>query len=136
MKKKYLTTPEEVLALKDTATKIYYGDDGCYIKFINGVLCFFSDNGVMINASAGMTGAEKFYILIEEPVEEADENDIGRLCKFWNDDVKDYVVGTLCKVHKRVAYPYCIGCCDCWYKYCCRLTPAEVAEITGYKVGE
>lgn len=67
-------------------------------------------------------------------VADADKNDIGMLCKFWNDNIEDYVVGTICEIEKRVDYPYCIGCCDCWYKHCCRLTPSEVAEITGYKV--
>lgn len=136
MKKKYLTTLEEILALKDTDTKIYKDNytEG-YYQFISGVLCRLYKNSTPIfNDSIDMTG--DYYILVEESVKEADENDIGRLCKFWNDDVKDYAVGTLYKVHKRVAYPYCIGCCDCWYKYCCRLTPAEVADITGYKVEE
>ena len=134
--KKYLKIIEEVLALKDTDTKIYYGDEGCYLKFINGVLCFFGDNGVMINASAGMTGAEKYYILVEE---EADENDVGKLCKFWNDDPNQYAIGIFSKVSEEEDdnYPYRMDCIEgLWYKHCRRLTPTELAEITGYKVEE
>lgn len=134
MKKKYLKTIEEILSLRDTDTKIYTSYNEATYFFINGTLCLKTDKSCAVNVTLFL--GDKPYILVEEPVKEADENDIGKLCKFWNDDIKDYAVGTLCKVHKRVDYSYCIGCCDCWYKYCCRLTPTEVAEITGYKVEE
>lgn len=136
--KKYLTTPEEVLALKDTNTKIYSEEYDGYYQFVKGTLCYFYSDGDMIVFSELGIGKGTFtkYILVEEPVKDADENDIGKLCKFWNDDPEDYVVGALYYIEKIVAYPYCIDCCDCWYKHCRRLSPSEVTEITGYKVEE
>lgn len=41
--KKYLTTPEELLALKNTDTKIYDYYKDKYYKFVDGVLCYFND---------------------------------------------------------------------------------------------
>lgn len=139
MIKKYLTTPEEILALKDTDTKIYIEDSYNYYKFVNGCLCWFDTNGDF-DFNATMSVGEflkKKYILVEEPVKEADENDIGKLCKFWNDNPSDYEVGTLYEISEEKAdnYPYAMDSFyGCWYKHCRRLTPAEVAEITGYKV--
>ena len=134
--KKYLTTPEEVLALKDTDAKIYIEDSLNYYRFIDGCLCWFNAKGDFdLNVTMHFSGDfQAKYIVVEEPVKEADKNDIGKLCRFWNDNPQDYVVSILCEVYERGDYPYGIDCCDCYYKYCRRLTPAEVAEITGYKV--
>jgi hypothetical protein len=60
------------------------------------------------------------------------------LCVFWDEGIggKDYGIledyGEDAQT-KKLSY-YCKG--DRWYDYCRRLTPAEVAEITGYKVEE
>lgn len=74
----------------------------------------------------------------KEAVKEADENDLGALCKFWGDDPSQYMVGILGEVDERGdACPYCMeSSYGDWYKHCRRLTTAEVAEITGYKVEE
>lgn len=78
------------------------------------------------------------YILEEEPVKDADadENDIGKLCKFWSHNPSQYMVGILCEVDEDGDdYRYCLECSySCWSKHCHPLSPAEVAEITGYKV--
>lgn len=68
-----------------------------------------------------------------EPVKEADENDIGKLCWFWDDENR--VVGILSHIGKD-SFPYKDGERFFGWKHCRRLTPAEVAEITGYKVEE
>lgn len=42
MKKRYLETVEDVLALKDTDTKIYAESSAGHYKFVKGVLCRFN----------------------------------------------------------------------------------------------
>lgn len=131
MIKKYLTTPEEILALRQTNTKIY--NESCeteeiYYQFVDGVLCeFVRDDGFIFNTDLPLS---KLYILVEEPIKEADENDIGKLCKFWYSDETDYVISTLTRVSR---YYYSK---ENSYDHCRRLTPAEVAAITDYKVEE
>lgn len=133
--RKYLTTPEEILALKDTDTKIYDEDyEKDYHQFINGVLCSYTSTGSVYCNSALELSRNNYYILAEEPVKEADEKDIGKLCCFWNDEGDKKVISTLRGVHKENLYPFFYW--DGHYKHCRRLTPAEVAEITGYKVEE
>ena len=138
MIKKYLTTPEEILALKDTDTKIYIDGLGTYYQYVGGVLCRFHEKyPAVFNCGVELNGLDPLYILVEEPVKEADKNDIGKLCKFWNDNPSDYEVGTLYEISEEKSdnYPYAMDSFyGCWYKHCSRLTPAEVAEITGYKV--
>lgn len=140
MKKKYITAIEEILALRDTDTKIYKDDYGGYYKFIEGVPCFFGSNStIFYNTTIDFDRVgNKLYTLIEEPVKEADENDLGALCKFWSDDPRQYTIGILGKVDEAMdVCPYCIeSSYGDWYKHCRRLTPAEVAKITGYKVEE
>lgn len=69
-----------------------------------------------------------------EPVKEADENDIGKLCWFWDDEEDMKFPGVLTEILNNNSYPfgYRAGC----YRHCHRLSPSEVAEITGYKVEE
>lgn len=74
----------------------------------------------------------------QEPVKEDDENDIGKLCWFWDDDFADKMYGILEDFiedtqTKKISY-YCKEVR--WYDHCHRLTAKEVAEITGYKVEE
>lgn len=66
----------------------------------------------------------------KEPVKEATEEDIGKLCWFWDKEC-DKRMGILDHIEDRLYY---VG--DWFYDHCRRLTPAEVAEITGYKVEE
>lgn len=133
--KKYLTTPEEILALKDTDTNIYYGGDGNFVmRFVQGVLCLFSkDNGRLVCFNEPLSPASQNpYILVEEPVKEADANDIGKLCKFLG-TFDPPSIGILAGFtdDKR---PIKVG--GNIYKKCYKLTPSEVAELTGYKVEE
>lgn len=136
MKKKFLTTPEEILALKETDTKIYCDKGNGYYQFINGNLVAVYENSFLINP--WVCPKDKPYILVEEPVKEATKEDIGMLCWFWSGDLTKYMVGILCEVDEEEGdCHYCMECSySCWYEHCRRLTPAEVAEITDYKVEE
>lgn len=73
-----------------------------------------------------------------EEVRLVNDNDIGKLCRFWDDNVFDYNVGLLEIISEEEGdtdCPYCMeGGYGCWYKHCRLLTPSEVEEITGYKV--
>jgi hypothetical protein len=134
MIKKYLTKPEEILALKDTDTKIYIDGLSTYYQYVGGVLCRFHEKyPAVFNCGVELNGLDPLYILVEEPVKEATEKDIGKLCYFW-DDESENAVGVLEKMDESIPYPYRNK--DGFYYHCRRLTPAEVAEITGYKVEE
>lgn len=135
--KKYLTTPEEILALKDTDTKIYAEGSKGYYQFVNGILCYFySDGSILMFSEIGIgKGYLKRYILVEEPVKEADKNDIGKLCWFFDDDGEDEDYKTLSTL-KSIDNNKYVTIKGYYYRHCRRLSPSEVAEITGYKVEE
>lgn len=69
----------------------------------------------------------------KEPVKEVTKKDIGKLCCFWDFREDDKQIGVLVELDTD-ACPYHDG--YTYYQHCRRLTPAEVAEITGYKVEE
>lgn len=91
-KKKRLKSIEDVIAYKDTDTKIYIeGSTNSYLKFVNGVLCrFYSNGGVFVNAGESLSLTTKWYVKENVPyskqVEEATAEDIGKLCMFWDLD--------------------------------------------------
>ena len=132
--KKYLTTVEEVTALKDTNAIIYMDDSDKTFKFVNGVLCSFDHDTVFVNDYLGLSNNNK-YILVDKPVVEATEKDIGKVCKFW-DEAEDYgSFGLLKKIWDKetIVYVYQkeLGAA---YKHCRVLTPKEVKQLTGYEV--
>ena len=134
--KRYLKTPEEILALKDTDTKIYKDDNKGYYKFVKGVPCFFGSNStVFYNTTIDFDQVvSKLYVEEEEPV---GGSDIGRLCKFWDKDLSKGMIGILDGISKSCDddHPYCMDCpYGNWFKHCRLLSPSEVAKITGYKV--
>lgn len=134
MKKRYLKTVEDVLALKDTNTKIYVDDEDGYYKFVNGVLCAFDDKDNSWSVCSTLYGPAEIYIIEEEPMQEATADDVGKLCLFWNVDGV-YYIGTLKSIDvksKKRFYLLDIG----YYEHCHKLSPSEVAELTGYKVEE
>lgn len=136
MEKKYITTIEDIEALRNTDTKIYRDNHQGYFKFVNGVLCKFDDDGdIRYNDLLLLTNDpnyERHYIEVEEPVKEATKKDIGKLCKFFGTFDPPFIGILAGFTYDR--RPIRVG--GNIYKKCYRLTPAEVAEITGYKVEE
>ena len=129
--KKYLTKPEEILALKDTDTKIYIDGLSTYYQYVSGVLCRFHErHPAIFNCAVELNGLSPLYILVEEPVKEATEKDIGKLCKFFGTFGHPFIGVLSGFTYDR--RPIRVG--GNIYKKCYRLTPTEVAEITGYKV--
>ena len=136
MKKRYLKTVEDVLALKDTDTKIYEEHSTWYYKFVKGVLCRFNSYNGVTYFNCKLNMEEDIYIFEEEPKQEATEKDKGYLCRFWDNDEID--VSRICKLESMTNdsdYPYLDNNGDEW-KHCIRLSPSEIAELTGYKVEE
>lgn len=132
--KKYLTKPEEILALKDTDTKIYIDGLSTYYQYVGGVLCRFHEkHPPVFNCAVELNGLDPLYILVEEPVKEATKEDIEKLCCFWDFHEDDKQIGVLVELDTD-SCPYNDG--YTYYQHCRRLSPSEVAEITGYKVEE
>lgn len=132
MIKKYLTTPEEILALKDTDTKIYTFFKDKYYKFINGVLCFFNEKDELLLFNTVLVvnhHTDSYpYILIEESISNATEKDIGKLCWFFDEDEDSGNYGILkCIMDGEF---YINGVLK--YSNCRRLSFEEIVELTGY----
>lgn len=83
-------------------------------------------------------GCKKYNI--EETIE-ATEDDIGKLCLFWdygtdeNARADEVHILMAIKTNERGKKEFwCDGCGDCGYYHARRLTPTEVENLTGYKV--
>lgn len=127
--KKYLTTPEEVLALKDTDTKIYTDGYKGYHQFVQGTLIHFICNGSFTMFS-GFDIGEGFigkYILVEEPISNATEKDIGKLCWFFDEDEDSGNYGVLKYIRDGKFHINDLLS----YDNCKRLTFEELVELTG-----
>ena len=137
MKKRYLKTAESVLALKDTDTKIYEERSKWYYKFVKGVLCRFNAYNGVTYFNCKLDMEEDIYILEEEPMQEATEDDIDKLCKFWDNDENNFRISILrsIKIESKTDYPFSDDFDDEWL-HCRRLTPSEISELTGYFVEE
>lgn len=134
MKKHYLKTVEDVLALKDADAKIYEESSAGYYKFVKGVLCRFNAYNGITDFNSCLDMEEDVYTLEEESEQEATEKDIGTLCWFLGRDYKDAELGILEEVSydgDEVKYMSKDGY---WYYHCHKLTPSEVTKLTGYKV--
>lgn len=132
--KKYLTTPEEILALKDTDTKIYDYFKDKYYKFVGGVLCYFNDKDEILlfntNLVLGHLKNSYPYILIEEPISNATEKDIGKMCWFFDEDEDSGNYGILKNIVDGEFYINGV----LKYSNCRRLTLEEIIELTNYDV--
>lgn len=132
--RKYLKTAEDVLALKDTDAKIYEkGYEGGYFKFVKGTLCRFSDDNKIIYFNPCIDMDEEVYTIEEELAKEATEEDVNRLCWFWDSDFNDKRLCILDKVCSGREHPYQDTDGYSW-RHCYRLMPSDVAELTGYEV--
>ena len=137
MHKKYLKTIKDIEALKDTDTKILYeienggvSDPREYYKFVNGVLCCFSNDTLVSYNTMLLCKRIKYYIEVED---EPSEEDIGKLGWFWDDDEDDKTMNILWRYTGDDEYCVEGETCSC-YKHFRPLTPEEVEKYTGYKV--
>lgn len=67
---------------------------------------------------------------ITRPIQEATEADIGKLCKFWNENEEEYRIAIFTSILDKFNYKY--NFCDntdTYWKHCHRLTKQEVEEL-------
>ena len=133
MKKRYLKTVEDVLALNGADTKIYVESSSGYYKFVKGVLCHFNAYNGITYFNCPLDMEEDVYILEEEPKQEATTDDIGKLCRFWDDNMTFYRIGKLERINKieknnKVCYLYKTETNNA-YQHCRRLTTSEITNL-------
>ena len=137
--KHYIETIEDIKYCEEKGLTIYSDTwSPNFFRFVNGVWCMYSDKELKIyNHSFDISYDELYYKndLKEEPTPEATEKDVGKLCWFWDNEERDGERSILKVVHSKENYPYLTEDCNS-YVHCRRLSPSEVAEITGYKVEE
>ena len=134
MKKKCVKTIEDIkyceennLVIRDDDCKSnsYAFEGNCWVYYLEG-------QPALYNVSIRL-GSKLYY---EESEREATEEDIGTLCKFWGRDYKDAELGILEEVSYDGDEVRYMSKEEYWYYHCHKLTPSEVAELTGYKVEE
>ena len=137
--RKYLKNIEDVEALRNTDTKIYYEGCSCYMKFVNGVLCaFYKDGDIRYNTNILLNQYDLYYIEVDEhdcvrqdAEDEPSEDLIGKLGWFWDSHKEYRIMDRLEDVNDGVFKGLDAGE---WFGRFCPLTPEEVEEYTGYKV--
>lgn len=137
-KKHYIKDISDIKYCEEKGLTIYsYTWEPDFFKFDNGVWCMYSDNELKSYNSSFDVSYDDLYYYEEEPEEqEATEKDVGKLCKFYDTEADEPRYSVLEKVFKEDSdFPFMDSCCDTW-EHCRRLSPAEVAEITGYGVTE
>ena len=138
MKKRYLKTLklEEVLQKLKAGQYIFVDDeDDHYITMVDDVICERSKYGWKVNKEFFMNG--NCYFEEDECMQEATEDDIDKLCKFWDNNENNFRISILrsIKIESKTDYPFSDDFDDEWL-HCRRLTPSEISELTGYFVEE
>lgn len=141
-KKHYIKTVKDIKYCEENGLTIFSEIEDRYYEFHNGVWCSYDENygDIKIYNCEICVDDLDLYYYEEEPEErkEATEKDVGKLCWFYtDDDDNDRDIGILTGMqykkgdsrHYKMDNIY-------YYKHCRRLSPAEVAEITGYTVEE
>lgn len=66
---------------------------------------------------------------ITRPIQEATEQDIGKICVFWNKDIDYVLYGRLLKINERFnPHKYQMNG-ECGFIHCRRLTKQEIDEL-------
>ena len=140
-KKHYIKTVEDIKYCEENEIPIHMEASLLYCyKFLRGVWCWVNlPTGELVEYNCLLDAHNDDLYYYEEESEEqteATEKDIGKLCWFKSKTEIHYKVSILKKiVHYKEFNMYetewgdRFGCCR-------RLTPSEVAEITGYGVTE
>ena len=67
---------------------------------------------------------------ITRPIQECTEQDLKKLCKFWNEYVEEYRIAILTSILDKFNYKY--NFCDntdTYWMHCRRLTKQEIKEL-------
>lgn len=65
---------------------------------------------------------------ITRPIQEATEADIGKLCKFWDSDYEEKIIGILFTIHKLSTVKYSMKGGHIFI-HCRRMTKQEIEEL-------
>ena len=66
---------------------------------------------------------------ITRPIQEATKQDIGKICAFWDKDIKDVFYGKLVKIHNGFAPHVYQASGERGFVHCRRLTKQEIEEL-------
>lgn len=127
-KKHYITTIADIKYCEEYEKTLYSELRGIFWKFENGVWCEFVD-GVCLSYNVTLS-VKDGLLYYEEELEEqtkATENDIGKLCWFWDEDEDDKQVSVLNEIRlgSFTYYSRNLGVCI----NCRPLTKEEIQEF-------
>lgn len=137
--KHYIKTVEDIKYCEENGLTIYSTHTAYNFEFEEGKWNAYDEDDKLRYYDYGLDFIEDLYYYeeeSEEPMQEATVNDIHKLCWFWGSNNKNMELGILESVNcdnDEIEYESSDGFC---YKHCRELSPAEVSEITGYKVEE
>lgn len=137
--KHYIKTVEDIKYCEEKGLTLFSEDDSHYFKFERG--CWNEFEGRKLWLYHAAIDPTDVYYYEEEPEEqqEVTEKDVGKLCWFFNKakdgvDIRRPFVAILWRIDNDFKYPFVDDVTGLHWQHCRRLSPAEVAEITGYKV--
>lgn len=133
MKKKHeIKTIDDIKYCEENGL-IVFSDKICSSwEFLNNVWCQCVGKFVCLyNVTLNIKEYKLFYYE-EQEQQEATEDDENTLCVFWRGDSDKYY-GVLDYIQSGGDFKMLGGCS---FPHCRRLSPSEVAELTGYKVEE
>lgn len=96
---------------------------------IKGLPCFSGYDSMRTSDLININWHDKTEIT--RPIQEATEDDVGKLCKFWDDDDIDYSkqIGLLTGITtKKCIFKYILDGIIC-FPHCRRLTKQEIEEL-------
>ena len=128
-KKREIKTIDDIKYCEEHCLTIYSAVDGHYYEFNDGQWNEYDDDVGNLRAyNACLPLDFDLYYYEEQEQKEADENDVGKLCWFWNAyDAHDKIVGLLKGIEisgdrfyaENIAY----------YRHCRPLTKEEIKEF-------
>ena len=131
-----IKTIEDIKYCEENGLRIYSKMNGYYFEFLNGIWSEYDENDSLIAYQVSLFVSDNLYYYDyyeEQKQQEATEEDVGKLCRFWdNNESGIYTIlkAVYCDRDTR-SYETEEGL---EFLHCCRLTASEVAELTGYKV--
>lgn len=132
-KKHFIEDISDIKYCEENGLIIFSDKRGCSWEFLNNVWCQCIGKFVCFYNSALNIKEDQLYYYEEQEQQEASEDDLGRLCYCWNEEDDREELGILKGYDTSDDDKYHIAGLG-YYKHCRKLSPAEVAEITGYKV--
>lgn len=128
MKKKHveIKTIDDIKYCEENGLRIYPRTKGYYFEFHNGIWSEYKGNDSLVSYQVTLFVSDNLYYE-EEPMQEVTEEDVGKLCLFWDVDDNKFIE-VLAGYDKDSKTPY--ECGAGWYnRYCRPLTKEEIKEF-------